>query len=45
MHGLDGLQINQDDVDAPGHTGVRDYMLAYMGQILSVMRSVQRWGI
>ena len=32
MHALNGLTINKDDVDAPGHTGVRDYMLAYMAE-------------
>lgn len=33
MHALGGLTINKDDVDAPGHSGVRDYMLAYMAEI------------
>src|SRR5213075_106489 len=33
MHALNGLQINGDDVDAPGHPGVRDYMLRYMGEV------------
>src|SRR5206468_3484387 len=33
MHALGGLQINKDDVDAPGHPGVRDYMLRYMGEV------------
>src|SRR5436190_18235301 len=33
MHALNGLQINGDDVDAPGNPGVRDYMLRYMAQI------------
>ncbi|EEF59502.1 amino acid permease [Pedosphaera parvula] len=33
MHALHGLQINKDDVDAPGATGVRDYMLRYMAQV------------
>ena len=33
MHALGGLHINKDDVDAPGHPGVRDYMLAYMAEI------------
>jgi amino acid transporter/nucleotide-binding universal stress UspA family protein len=32
-HALSGLQINKDDVDAPGNPGVRDYMLRYMAQI------------
>jgi amino acid transporter/nucleotide-binding universal stress UspA family protein len=38
MHALGGLTINSadphnPDVDAPGHPGVRDYMLRYMGQV------------
>ncbi len=33
MHALNGLVINKDDVDGPGHSGVRDYMLAYMAEI------------
>src|SRR5437762_899528 len=33
MHALGGLQINRDQVDAPGHPGVRDYMLRYMGEV------------
>jgi len=38
MHALSGLSINaadpaHPDVDAPGHPGVRDYMLRYMGQV------------
>ena len=33
MHALGGLQVNQHDVDAPGHPGVRDYMLRYMGEV------------
>ncbi len=32
-HALDGLQIANGDVDAPGAPGVRDYMLRYMGQV------------
>lgn len=32
-HALTGLQINKDDVDAPGNPGVRDYMLRYMAQV------------
>lgn len=32
MSALGGLQIHNGDVDAPGHPGVRDYMLRYMGQ-------------
>ncbi len=33
MNALGGLVINKDDVDAPGHPGVRDYMLRYMAQV------------
>lgn len=33
MHALPGLQMNHGDVDAPGHEGVRDYMLNYMAQV------------
>jgi amino acid transporter/nucleotide-binding universal stress UspA family protein len=33
MHAVGGLTINKDDVDAPGNSGVRDYMLAYMAEI------------
>jgi len=33
MHALPGLQINKDDVDAPGNPGVRDYMLKYMAEV------------
>jgi amino acid transporter/nucleotide-binding universal stress UspA family protein len=38
MHALPNLTINHTDpanpdVDAPGHPGVRDYMLRYMGQV------------
>src|SRR3982751_2165467 len=33
MHALSGLQINKDDVDAPGHPSVRDYMLRYMAEM------------
>jgi amino acid transporter/nucleotide-binding universal stress UspA family protein len=32
-HALNGLQIANGDVNAPGAEGVRDYMLRYMGQI------------
>ena len=32
-HALVGLQVNKDDVDAPGNPGVRDYLLRYMAQI------------
>jgi amino acid transporter/nucleotide-binding universal stress UspA family protein len=33
MHALNGLQVANGDVNAPGAEGVRDYMLRYMGQI------------
>ena len=33
MHALNGLQIMNADVNAPGAEGVRDYMLRYMGQV------------
>ncbi|HEY5912432.1 MAG TPA: universal stress protein [Verrucomicrobiae bacterium] len=33
MHALPGLTINAGDVDAPGHAGVRDYMLRYMAEV------------
>jgi amino acid transporter/nucleotide-binding universal stress UspA family protein len=32
MQALNGLQIHDGDVNAPGAPGVRDYMLKYMGQ-------------
>ena len=32
MHALPGLEIVDRDVNAPGATGVRDYMLRYMGE-------------
>src|SRR5207237_7219842 len=32
-HALNGLQIVNGDVNAPGAEGVRDYMLRYMGQV------------
>ena len=35
MHALNGLQIANGDVNAPGAEGVRDYMLRYMGQIFA----------
>ena len=35
MHALGGLHISKDDVDAPGHPGVRDYMLRYMGEVFA----------
>jgi amino acid transporter/nucleotide-binding universal stress UspA family protein len=34
MHALNGLQVVDGDVNAPGAQGVRDYMLRYMGQVL-----------
>jgi amino acid transporter/nucleotide-binding universal stress UspA family protein len=33
MQALNGLQIQGENVDAPGSPGVRDYMLKYMGQV------------
>jgi amino acid transporter/nucleotide-binding universal stress UspA family protein len=33
MHALGGLAIHNGDVDAPGHPGVRDYMLRYMAEV------------
>ena len=33
MLALQGLQIHNGDVDAPGSPGVRDYMLRYMGEV------------
>jgi amino acid transporter/nucleotide-binding universal stress UspA family protein len=33
MHALPGLQMKAGDVDAPGHPGVRDYMLRYMAEV------------
>ena len=33
MHALPNLAINHDDVDAPGHPGVRDYMLGYIAEV------------
>jgi len=33
MQALNGLQITNGDVNAPGAEGVRDYMLRYMGQV------------
>ena len=33
MHALNGLQIVNGDVNAPGAEGVRDYMLRYMSQV------------
>lgn len=32
MHALPGLSVVHGEVNAPGATGVRDYMLRYMGQ-------------
>ncbi|MBV8141283.1 MAG: amino acid permease [Verrucomicrobia bacterium] len=33
MIALNGLQIHEGDVDAPGSPGVRDYMLRYMAEV------------
>ncbi len=33
MSALSGLQIGNGEVSAPGHPGVRDYMLRYMGEV------------
>src|SRR5690348_5856815 len=33
MHALPHLAVNNGDVDAPGHSGVRDYMLGYMAEV------------
>jgi nucleotide-binding universal stress UspA family protein len=33
MHALSGLQMHGNEVDAPGHPGVRDYMLRYMAEV------------
>ena len=33
MVALNGLQIHEGDVDAPGSPGVRDYMLRYMAEV------------
>src|SRR5690348_4395746 len=33
MHALNGLEMKDGDVNAPGHPGVRDYMLRYMGEV------------
>jgi amino acid transporter/nucleotide-binding universal stress UspA family protein len=33
MNALPGLQISNGDVNAPGHEGVRDYMLRYMAEV------------
>ena len=33
MHALNGLQIQDGDVNAPGNPGVRDFMLKYMAQV------------
>ncbi len=33
MHALPGLEVKAGDVDAPGHAGVRDYMLRYMAEV------------
>ncbi len=33
MHALPNLTVSNGDVDAPGHPGVRDYMLRYVGEV------------
>jgi amino acid transporter/nucleotide-binding universal stress UspA family protein len=33
MEALPGLTVNNGNVDAPGHPGVRDYMLRYMADV------------
>jgi nucleotide-binding universal stress UspA family protein len=33
MHALPGLHTHNGEVDAPGHPGVRDYMLRYMAEV------------
>src|ERR1700737_4274603 len=33
MLALNGLHVHDGDVDAPGHPGVRDYMLRYMADV------------
>jgi amino acid transporter/nucleotide-binding universal stress UspA family protein len=33
MHALPGLEMKGGDVDAPGHPGVRDYMLRYLAEV------------
>ncbi|MBV8901727.1 MAG: universal stress protein [Verrucomicrobia bacterium] len=35
MHALPGLAPHGGEVDAPGHPGVRDYMLRYMGEVFA----------
>jgi len=35
MNALGGLAIHNGDVDAPGHPGVRDYMLRYMAEVFA----------
>jgi len=51
MHALGGLHVNKDDVDAPGHPGVRDYMLRYMaetfvgGSLGAVAGQVAAWTV
>ncbi len=50
-HALAGLQVDKDDVDAPGNPGVRDYMLRYMAQIFvggtlgATMGHVAAWAV
>lgn len=51
MHALPGLEVKAGDVDAPGHSGVRDYMLRYMAQVFvghslgATMGQVAAWVI
>jgi amino acid transporter/nucleotide-binding universal stress UspA family protein len=35
MHALPGLVVSGDEVNAPGHPGVRDYMLRYLGEVFA----------
>jgi amino acid transporter/nucleotide-binding universal stress UspA family protein len=35
MHALPGLMPHGGEVDAPGHPGVRDYMLRYMAEVFA----------
>jgi amino acid transporter/nucleotide-binding universal stress UspA family protein len=44
MHGLDGLTLNNGDVDAPGNPGVRDYALRYMAQVFVTNAFTPLWG-
>jgi nucleotide-binding universal stress UspA family protein len=50
-HALGGLEVNHAEVDAPGHPGVRDYMLRYMAQVFvghslgAIMGEVAGWAV